>query len=59
MAYVYMFFFQSLPSLFKLASSFKDEIKRHTATLALAQIDDLRRNKEKFFHASSEDAPSK
>ncbi|KXS22111.1 ARM repeat-containing protein [Gonapodya prolifera JEL478] len=39
----------SLPSLFDVASDFREEGRRHTATAALAHIDDRRRVKETNF----------
>ncbi|KAI9140964.1 Rapamycin-insensitive companion of mTOR, N-term-domain-containing protein [Paraphysoderma sedebokerense] len=40
---------QSLPGLFKLASSFKDDTARHAAINALSHIDNLPRTKERLF----------
>ncbi|KAJ1550519.1 hypothetical protein HK096_006497, partial [Nowakowskiella sp. JEL0078] len=46
---------QSLPTLFKIASDFEDESKRHTATLAFSCIDNLQKTKERLFpHAIDE-----
>ncbi|KAJ3124003.1 hypothetical protein HK098_001434 [Nowakowskiella sp. JEL0407] len=45
----------SLPALFRIASNFEDESKRHTATVALSCIDNLPKTKERLFpHALDE-----
>ena len=50
---------QSLPSLFKLASDFKDENGRLKATIALTHIDNLHKNKEKLAPQIADDATIK
>ncbi|KAJ3087070.1 hypothetical protein HK102_011873 [Quaeritorhiza haematococci] len=45
----------SLPSLFRVASDFDDETRRHHATLALSHIDNLHKNKEKLLPQALED----
>ncbi|KAI8586531.1 Rapamycin-insensitive companion of mTOR, N-term-domain-containing protein [Geranomyces variabilis] len=39
---------QSLPTLFKIASDFHDELRRHQGTLALTYIDGLHKSKERM-----------
>jgi rapamycin-insensitive companion of mTOR len=46
----------SLPTLFQIASDFGTENKRHSATTALARIDSLQHNKERFLLQSLSDS---
>ncbi|KND04740.1 uncharacterized protein SPPG_00443, partial [Spizellomyces punctatus DAOM BR117] len=51
---------QSLPALFRIASDFDDEVKRHQGTLALTYIDGLHKSKEKLFpHALDDSFPNR